>query len=64
VCFFNAFIFYLSFNRGVIVVCEAQHFCMTARGVEKQTSKMITSAVRGIFKEDYKARDEFLKLTK
>lgn len=48
--------------KGVYVVCEGVHFCMTSRGVRKQDASMITSAVRGIFKEDAKARAEFLKL--
>lgn len=47
---------------GVMVVCEAKHLCMVARGVEKQNSVMVTSAVKGIFKEDVKARDEFMSL--
>jgi GTP cyclohydrolase IA len=48
--------------QGCYVVCEAQHLCMTSRGIEKQHSKMITSAVRGIFFEDSKARTEFQNL--
>lgn len=48
---------------GVIVIAEAQHFCMTARGVQKQQSKMVTSAIRGAFAEQA-ARAEFLSLTK
>jgi GTP cyclohydrolase I len=47
-----------------MVVCEAQHLCMTARGVKKQNSVMVTSAVRGIFKDDPRARAEFLSLIK
>lgn len=47
--------------KGVMVVCEAQHLCMTARGVEKQNSKMITSAVRGVFTTQ-ETRSEFLSL--
>lgn len=47
--------------KGVMVLCEGQHFCMTARGVEKQDAKMITSSVHGTFIED-KARNEFLHL--
>ena len=50
--------------EGVMVVCEAQHFCMTARGVQKQNSVMVTSAIRGVFKKDMKAREEFLALIK
>lgn len=48
---------------GVMVVVEAQHFCMTARGVEKQNSKMVTSAIRGAF-EKSEARSEFFSLLK
>jgi len=49
---------------GVYVVCEGVHFCMRSRGVKKQDASMITSAVRGIFKKDAKARQEFLSLIK
>ncbi len=48
--------------RGVGVVVEAYHLCMMMRGVEKQNSKTITSAVRGTFRDDQKTRDEFLGL--
>jgi GTP cyclohydrolase I len=48
--------------RGVGVVIEAYHLCMMMRGVEKQNSKTITSAVRGIFRDDGRTRDEFLRL--
>ena len=48
--------------RGVGVVIEAQHLCMMMRGVEKQNSKTITSALRGSFRDDAKTRDEFLRL--
>src|SRR5437773_9494046 len=47
---------------GVGVVIEAYHLCMMMRGVEKQNSKTITSALRGDFREDPKTRDEFLRL--
>jgi GTP cyclohydrolase I len=46
---------------GTIVIIEAQHLCMTARGIEKQKSIMITSAIRGVF-EKSKARNEFLQI--
>ncbi len=48
--------------HGVGVVIEAQHLCMMMRGVEKQNSKTITSALRGTFRDDAKTRDEFLRL--
>lgn len=48
--------------RGVIVVLEAEHLCMTMRGVNKPSSTMVTSMVTGTFKEDPSAKDEFLRL--
>ena len=48
--------------RGVGVVIEAMHLCMMMRGVEKQNSKTITSALIGSFRDDAKTRDEFLRL--
>ena len=48
--------------QGVGVVIEARHLCMMMRGVEKQTSKAVTSALRGMFLDDAKSRDEFLRL--
>jgi GTP cyclohydrolase IA len=47
---------------GVGVVIEAFHLCMMMRGVEKQNSRTITSALRGAFREDPKTREEFLHL--
>jgi GTP cyclohydrolase I len=47
---------------GVGVVLECAHLCMMMRGVEKQHSQTITSAVRGTFRRDPKTRDEFLRL--
>lgn len=49
---------------GVGVVLECQHLCMKSRGVEKQHSVMITSALRGIFKDKPAVREEFLGLIK
>lgn len=48
--------------QGVGVICEARHLCMMMRGVEKQNSQAITSAVRGVFLEDLRTREEFLRL--
>lgn len=48
--------------RGVGVVVRARHLCMAARGVGKQNSDMVTSAVSGLMKTDAKARDEFLRI--
>jgi GTP cyclohydrolase IA len=48
--------------QGVGVVIEAHHLCMMMRGVEKQNSYTISSAVRGAFLEDARTRDEFLRL--
>lgn len=48
--------------HGVGVVCQARHFCMMMRGVEKQHSGAITSAMRGAMKNRKETRDEFLSL--
>jgi len=47
---------------GVGVVIEAYHLCMMMRGVEKQNSRTITSALRGVFRDDARTREEFLSL--
>ena len=49
--------------QGVAVIIEAYHLCMMMRGVQKQNSKTITSAMRGTFLDDHRTRDEFLRLT-
>lgn len=48
--------------KGIGVICEAQHFCMMMRGVEKQHSGTVTSAMLGGFRERKETRDEFLAL--
>jgi GTP cyclohydrolase IA len=48
--------------HGVGVLIEATHLCMAMRGVEKQNSRTVTSAVRGIFRSDLRSREEFLRL--
>ena len=47
---------------GVGVICEARHFCMMMRGVEKQNSVCVTSCMLGSFREQLQTRDEFLSL--
>ncbi len=48
--------------RGVAVVLEASHSCMTIRGIKKPGSVMVTSSLRGIFKRDPKSRSEVMSL--
>ncbi|MGM9922676.1 MAG: GTP cyclohydrolase I FolE [Bacillus sp. (in: firmicutes)] len=50
--------------HGVMVVVEAEHMCMTMRGIKKPGAKTITSAVRGVFASDARARAEVLSLIK
>lgn len=50
--------------RGVGVLCEAQHFCMMMRGVEKQHSGTVTSTMLGGFRKSKATRDEFLALVR
>jgi GTP cyclohydrolase I len=49
---------------GVAVVVEASHLCMSMRGVEKQNSVAVTSAMLGVFHDDARTRSEFLELVK
>ncbi|MBR3687623.1 MAG: GTP cyclohydrolase I FolE [Lentisphaeria bacterium] len=46
--------------RGVYVMCEATHFCMTSRGIRKQNASMVTTAIRGAFEKSESLRLEFL----
>jgi GTP cyclohydrolase I len=48
--------------KGVAVICEARHFCMMMRGVEKQHSGAITSAMLGAFRDNQETRNELLSL--
>jgi GTP cyclohydrolase I len=50
--------------QGVAVILEAQHLCMMMRGVEKQHSATVTSAMRGVFKTQVQTRNEFLSLVR
>jgi GTP cyclohydrolase I len=47
---------------GVAVMVEAEHLCMTMRGVKKPGSKVVTNSLRGVFRKDAKARNEVLSL--
>lgn len=49
---------------GAACILEAQHMCMTSRGVQKQNSVMKTSSLRGVFKDDQKARAELMSIIK
>lgn len=48
--------------KGVFVVMEAEHLCMVMRGIKKHGATTVTSALRGVFKEDERARNEALAL--
>ena len=50
--------------KGVGVVIEAEHLCMSLRGIQKLGAKTVTSALRGLVRDDPRTRQEFLELTK
>jgi GTP cyclohydrolase I len=50
--------------QGVGVIVEARHLCMVMRGVEKQRSEAVTSAMLGVFRDNKQTRDEFLSLVR
>lgn len=50
--------------KGVGVVLEAEHMCMSLRGVQKTGSRTVTSALHGLVREDQRTRQEFLELTR
>jgi GTP cyclohydrolase I len=50
--------------KGLAVVIEATHQCMTWRGVKESETKMTSSIMRGVFRDDANARAEFLRLIK
>jgi GTP cyclohydrolase I len=50
--------------RGVGVVIEAEHLCMTLRGVQAQGSRTVTSSLHGLLRDDPRTRAEFLALTR
>lgn len=54
---------YLS-PKGVMVMLEAEHMCMTMRGVQKPGTKTVTTMVRGVFAEDYSLQQTFLQMVK
>jgi GTP cyclohydrolase I len=55
-------IYHILTPQGVAVVIEGIHLCMMMRGVEKQHSATTTSAMRGVFREQHRTRDEFMSL--
>lgn len=50
--------------EGVFVVVEAEHMCMSIRGIKKRGSVTVTNSERGVFKEDYRLKDEVLGMIK
>lgn len=51
-------------TKGSACIIEAQHMCMRMRGVSKQQSTMVTSALSGVFRDDAKAREELMQLVR
>jgi GTP cyclohydrolase IA len=50
--------------RGAGVIVEAEHLCMSLRGIQKPGSRTVTSALRGLIKDDPRTRQEFLSLVR
>jgi GTP cyclohydrolase I len=50
--------------KGVMVMIEAEHMCMTMRGVQKPGTKTVTTTVRGAFEEDFTLQQTFLQMVK
>ncbi len=50
--------------QGVMIMLEAEHTCMTMRGIKKPGSKTVTTVVRGCFKDDYEKQKLFLQMVK
>ena len=50
--------------RGVIVMLEAEHTCMTMRGIKKPGSKTVTMTVTGVFQDNYELQNRFLSMVK
>ena len=50
--------------QGVMVLVEAEHMCMTMRGIKKPGTKTVTSAARGVFQEDPALREHFFQMLK
>ena len=59
----EAIMFHLK-PKGVMVMIEAQHLCMTMRGVKKPGSQTITTVIKGVFAEDEKLKDLFFNMLK
>ena len=54
---------YLS-PKGVMVMIEAEHMCMTMRGVQKPGSKTVTTIVKGVFADDYTLQQTFFQMVR